>query len=116
VTGIGPRAVTRAVIQLRVPDVTRADSVSGGRIHRAADCAWSETGVTFNDEPAIDPTVLSTVGPVARGALAEFDVTAAVPADGTYCFAIASLSDDGADYGSREASTGRPVFVVTVAP
>ncbi len=116
VTGIGSRTVTRAAIQLRVPNANRAESDSGGRMHRAANCTWSETGVTFNNEPAMDAAVLSTVGPVARGALAEFDVTAAVPGDGTYCFAIDSQSDDGVDYNSREASTGRPVFVVTVAP
>ena len=116
VTGIGTRTVTRAAIQLRVPNTSRADSVSGGRIHRVGDCTWNESSVTFNTEPAIDAAVLSTVGAVAQGALAEFDVTAAVPGDGTYCFAIDSLSDDGVDYNSREASSGRPVFVVTVAP
>jgi hypothetical protein len=114
VTGIGSRTITRAAIQLRVPNINRADSVSGGRMHVADNCTWNEAGVTFDNEPAINAAVLSTVGPVARGALAEFDVTAAVPGDGTYCFAIDSQTEDGVDYNSREASAGRPVFVVTV--
>jgi hypothetical protein len=116
VTGIGSRTVTRAVIRLRVPNSNRADSDSGGRIHLAGNCTWNEASVTLNNEPAINPTVLSTVGPVAQGALAEFDVTAAVPGDGTYCFAIDSASDDGVDYNSREASSSPPQFVVTLAP
>ena len=85
-------------------------------MHLAGSCTWNETTVTLNNEPAIDAPVLSAVGPVAQGALVEFDVTAAVPGDGTYCFAIDSASDDGVDYNSREASSGRPQFVVTVAP
>jgi hypothetical protein len=116
VTGIGPRAITRAAIRLQTPDESAATSDSGGRIRAMSDCTWSELGVTFNNQPNVTGAVLSTVGSVGRNAVVEFAVTPAVPGDGTYCFVIDSASDDGVDYHSREAASGRPAFVVSVAP
>jgi hypothetical protein len=116
VTGIGAGPVTRALLRLTVPDVSRAESDSGGRIRRISDCAWVETAVTFDTQPALDGVPGPALGPVARDATVEFDVTSHVTADGTYCFAVTSDSSDGVDYNSREAATNRPQFVVEVGP
>jgi hypothetical protein len=118
VTGIAGRTVTGVTLRLRVPDRSRAESNSGGRVHRMTACEWSESTVTWNTRPPIDGLPGADVGAVARGELVTFDITAAIAAggDGTYCFALTSTSEDGVDYGSREASSGRPEVVVTTAP
>ena len=95
-------------LRLQVATVTNAQSVAGGSIHSLADCGWSETAVTFNNQPVITQPAIATLGAVAQGQGVEFDVTSAIPGDGTYCFAIDSLSTDGVDYNSREATTGKP--------
>src|SRR2546425_6713370 len=99
-----------------VANVLKADSNAGGRIHAITSCGWDERAVTWNTQPAIDGAVMSTVGPVARGATASFDVRAAVNRDGVYCLAIESPSTDDVQYNSREATAGRPELVVQVTP
>ena len=48
-----------------------------------------------------------------RGDIVDFDVTAVVSGDGTYCFALDSPSDNGVDYRSREAAAGGTQCIVT---
>ena len=52
---------------------------------------------------------------MAQGQTVDFDVTAAIPGDGTYCFALDTSSTDSAIYNSREGSSQRPAMVVQVA-
>ena len=72
--------------------------------------------MTWNTQPPIDGAALATLSAVAIGQVADFDVTAAIPGDGTYCFAIDTASTDSAIYNSREGSVQRPALVVQVAP
>jgi myo-inositol-hexaphosphate 3-phosphohydrolase len=115
VSGIGGRTVTSARLRLQAPDAKRADSDSGGRLHRISDCSWNELAVRWTAQPVIDGPPGPDIGPVDRGQTVEFDATAHVNADGIYCFALTSTSEDGVDYHSREATAGRPQFVVQVA-
>ena len=118
VSGTAGRSVTRAVLRLHAASSSGADSDSKGRAH-AASCAWTESTLsgTTQPQPAIDSAILSApAGTVAQGELVEFDVTGVVTGDGTYCVAIDTTSSDGVDYNSREASSGKPTVVVTVAP
>jgi len=96
--------------------VTNAQSVTGGGIHAITNCSWSETAMTWNTQPAIDGPPLATLGAVAIGQVADFDVTSAIPGDGVYCFAIDTTSTDSAIYNSREGAVQRPAVVVQVAP
>jgi hypothetical protein len=109
----GPPA--SAILTLTAPDVADAASVTGGRIRRIADCAWSETAVTFNTQPNLTSVgpLGPALGPVARRQMVQFDVTALIPGNGTFCFAITSDSSDGVDYNSREAAANRPELLVT---
>ena len=116
VRGVGSRRVTSADLRLQVANLLKAGSNVGGRIHAITGCGWDERAVTWNTQPAIDGAVMSTVGPVARGATASFDVRAAVNRDGVYCLAIESPSTDEVQYNSREATAGRPELVVQVTP
>ena len=116
VSGVGARAVSSAHLQLQVANTTNANSVTGGSIHKITSCAWSETTMTWNTQPAIDGPALATLGAVAIGQLADFDVTSAIPGDGTYCFAIDTVSTDSALYNSREGTGTRPALALQVVP
>ena len=70
--------------------------------------------LTWNSQPSIDGPVLAGTGPVTQGQRVEFDVTPAITADGVYCFALDSSSEDAAHYNSREAGAGRPAMAVLV--
>jgi hypothetical protein len=114
VTGVGTRQVLGAALRLTVANVSSAESVSGGRLFAISQCAWDELTMTWTTRPAIDGPLLGTLGAVARDQAVAFDVTAAVTGDGTYCFALTSLSADGVNYDSREAASGRPILEVVV--
>ena len=113
VSGVGARLVSSAHLKLQVSSATNANSVTGGSIHAITNCSWSETAMTWNTQPAIDGPALATLGAVAIGQVADFDVTAAIPGDGVYCFAVDTASTDSAIYNSRESSAVRPALLVT---
>jgi len=116
VSGVGAHLVTGAHLKLQVANVTNAGSVTGGSIHAITSCAWDEKTVTWATQPAIDGPALATLGAVAAGQVADFDVTSAIHGDGVYCFAIDTTSTDGVDYNSREGTGQHPALVVQVAP
>ena len=75
--------------------------------------AWSETGTTWNNQPAIDGATLGSFGSVSRNTWYELDVTQAVTGNGTYSLAVTSTNSDGAYYDSRETGSTAPQLVVT---
>src|SRR5881296_3709566 len=115
VSGVGTRRVSSAHLKLQVANVTNSSSVTGGSIHAISNCSWNETTMTWNTQPAIDGPALVTLGAVATGQIADFDVTPAIPGDGVYCFAIDTASTDSAIYNSREGSLQHPALVVQTA-
>ena len=114
VSGVGSRRVASARLQLQVANLLNAESVLGGTIHAITACGWDEHVLTWNSQPSIDGPVLAGTGPVTQGQRVEFDVTPAITADGVYCFALDSSSEDAAHYNSREAGAGRPAMAVLV--
>ena len=116
VSGVGSRTVTQALLHLTVGSSSGAASDSGGSIHQITDNGWSEATTNYDNRPAIDGPALATLGAVAVNQVVDFDVTAAVTGDGTYNFALDTLSTDGVQYRSRDASTGRPQLIVSLGP
>ena len=116
VSGVGASHVSSAHLKLQVASVTNSGSVAGGSIHAITNCSWNELTMTWNTQPAIDGPALATLGAVAAGQIADFDVTPAIPGDGVYCFAIDTASTDSAIYNSREGSLAHPAVLLTVAP
>jgi hypothetical protein len=112
VRGVDPAPVLGASLRLQVADDSGAPSDSGGRLHHISDCGWDERAMTYETRPVIDGLLLDEVGAVDDDEVVEFDVSAAVTGDGTYCFALDSLSSDGVEYASREALIGRPMLEV----
>ena len=97
-----------ARLRLQVVDA----SVFGGTIYSISNNTWSESTVTYNTRPVVDGPALSALGAVAMNDIVEFDVTAAIPGNGTYNFAIDSNNGDGVYYRSRETSSP-PQLVIT---
>ncbi|MBP2337660.1 hypothetical protein JOF41_003838 [Saccharothrix coeruleofusca] len=108
-----PGAVSGAKLRVHTDDVADAHSGAGGTFRATTDTTWSETGVTWNDQPAIDGTALGELGAVSRNAWHELDVTSYVTGNGTYSIGVTSTSTDGADYDSRETGATAPQLVVT---
>ncbi len=115
VTGL-TEAVTTAKLRLHVDDVSGAASNNGGTLKTMSNLTWSETGVTWNNQPAIDGTTVGSLGNVSRNTWYELDVTAAISGNGTFSFALTSPSSNGADYDSRESGTTAPQLIVTGTP
>ncbi len=73
---------------------------------------WTESGITWNNAPAIGGTPLDTVGSVADNTWVEYDVTGAVTGNGTFSFGLQSLSTNSLYLRSNEASDNHPMLVV----
>jgi hypothetical protein len=108
VTGL-TQPVTRAVLRIRT--TSKGGSDTGGVWRPITDTSWSETGVTWDNQPAIDGTRKATLGPVTKNKWYAIDVTSVVTGNGTYAFAGSSPSTDGAGFNSRESADG-PQLVI----
>jgi len=112
VTGISG-SVVNAKIRLKVTNA----SVDGGSIYPVSNkyagtsTEWLEDGINWNNAPLIPDTPLSSVGSVAIGAIVEFDVTAAIPGNGTYSFGMSNESSDDAHFISQEGAV-HPQLVI----
>ncbi|MGH7599582.1 MAG: DUF7594 domain-containing protein, partial [bacterium] len=99
--------------------VTTASN-SGGSVYSVSNnylgtsTPWTETGLKYNNAPAISGTALSTVGSVTVGQVVEFDVTAAIAGNGTISFGMKNSSSTSVYYSSKEGST-KPELVIQVS-
>jgi PKD repeat protein len=102
--------VTSAKLRLFVTD----PSGNGGSVYPVSS-SWTETGLTWNNQPALPASSIASLGPVAAGAWKEVDVTSAVSGTGQVSFALSGGTSDVAAYTSREGtSANRPQLVLTV--
>jgi len=107
--------VQRATLRLFASD----GSASGGSVFAVSnhyldtDTPWLETGLNWNNAPAIGDIPLATFpAPVANNTWIEFDVTAAITGDGAYSFALTSDTSNSLLINSREASENPPELVI----
>ncbi len=80
-----------------------------------ANNGWTETGVTWNNQPARIGNAVDDLGAIAVNSWAEFSVTPVVTGDDTVTFNLARTSSDAVHFASREANDPalRPQLVVT---
>ena len=113
-TGI-TASVQRAVLRLTVTD----PSVDGGSVYsvsndfRGTSTPWTESGLTWNNAPQFSGPALDGKGEVLSGQQIDFDVTAAVPGNGTVSFCIKSASNNTVKYSSKEGGHP-PVLLLTL--
>jgi PKD repeat protein len=104
--------LTSAVLSAKLRVYCADAGPSGGRVY-AAPTTWTETGITWNNRPALPPTSLATFGSVAVDQWYELDVSQAVTGPGQFAFAIVGLHSNAVLYSSREG-THPPELVVTL--
>jgi hypothetical protein len=111
VTGVtGP--VTSAKLRLFVTD----PSVDGGSVFTVG-TGWTETGLTFNNAPAIGGSPVGSAGATALGTYVEITLNpGTITGNGTYALALRSASTNNQVYSSREAGANPPQLVVTFGP
>ena len=102
----GPVASVK--LRLYVTDASPA----GGRVY-TADSGWTETGIKWSNAPAIAGSPLTSGGSGTVGTWAEFDLSGAVTANGTYTFALTTTSLNSVIYSSREGAQP-PELVITL--
>ena len=99
--------VTSAVLR-----VFATSSSGDGPIFYAADPAWTEDTITWNNRTARTSDVLGETGAVSSGNWIEIDVTGVVTGNGVYSFSLATDSTDGTDMSSRDGANP-PELVLT---
>ena len=106
VSGISGTVVS-AILRLWVSDT----SVDYGELGSVSS-SWTETGLTWNNQPGIPMNPLPVTGP--ENGYVTIDVTSEITASGIYSFDIQSQSTDLAAFSSREATTSehRPLLTI----
>ncbi len=95
VQGTGPVSSAR----LRV--FVETENTTGFQVHSVADTSWTESGLNYNNAPALGP-VVSSSGPVAANSWYSIDVSSLVSDEGVVGFALTSLSSSSTNYSSKE--------------
>jgi parallel beta-helix repeat protein len=91
-----------------------SSSNTGFHVHAAADTAWTESTITYENAPAFDAAVTSS-GAFASGAYVELDVTSLIAGDGTYTLVLTATGETGLSLASSE-TTNAPQLVIETAP
>jgi PKD repeat protein len=104
-----PSTVTSAVVRMYVTDA----SPSAGDLY-LVDNAWSETGVTWSNQPTPGASPVALGGPAVAGSWHEWDVTSAFSgvAAGSFSFTLVGNSGNSAFFSSREGANP-PQLVIT---
>jgi len=103
-------SVQSAKLRLFVTDGT----TNGPKIYATASNDWSETGLTWSNQPGPAGSALGDTASASAGVWVEYDVTAAVQGNGTFSFELIPDSSNGLDVYAREGSQP-PQLVVTPA-
>ncbi len=103
-----PATPTSAKVRLFVTD----SSNQTGSLYRTADATWSETGITWNNRPAITGVALSASKSAPLNQWVEFDVTPVVSASGEYSFVLTNAGTNLVAFSSRQGANA-PQLVVS---
>ena len=104
----------RAACRTRSCASTTTTARSDGPAVYLTNTSWSETAVTWNTRPARTSAATDDKGAIPVNTWVEYDVTPFVTGNGTYSFNLATTSNDGIDFYSRENGTLQPELVLTV--
>jgi hypothetical protein len=107
------QGLTRPIASVSLIVRTKVGAVQGASAFAVTN-GWTETGITWFNQPLANGTPLATSGPSAVGETATFDVTSAILGNGTYSFAIVGAAGDTASFAAREAfASDRPELRIT---
>jgi parallel beta-helix repeat protein len=106
---------TTGTIQSAILRVYSTSSTVDGPTVYATTNNWTETGITWNTQPARTSSGLDDKGTISTGAWIEYNVTAQVTGNGTYSFVLVPTSTDAISFSSREGAQP-PQLILTIAP
>jgi hypothetical protein len=98
----------------RLDIYSNAVSTTGVQVSSAGN-GWTETGITWNNAPAVGPA-LATVSPLTANTTAGADVSSVVTGNGTYTFVVTTTSTTGKTFASREVAAHPPTLVLDTSP
>lgn len=116
VTGVSGM-IQSATLRLYVTD----GSNDGGTVYlvsnayRNSSTPWQESGITWNNAPAISGAPLAAATNAAAGTWVEYDVTSAVAGNSTYSFGMSSASTNSIYFSSKEAAFPPELVITTGA-
>jgi hypothetical protein len=105
--------ISTATLRLHVTDRPGAASNDGGIWTLMSETGWSETAMTWEDQPAISGPTVADIGHVSPGSWIEIDLTGAITGNGTYSIGGLSTSNNGADFDSRESGFAPQLLITT---
>jgi hypothetical protein len=109
VQGLTGRTVTRALLRI----YANGSSSAGFQLYGVPYSGWSETGLTFNNMPALG-SALGASGAHNHAVWVTVDVTGYITGSGGYTLALVTSSTKAVGYPSREAATNAPQLVLEV--
>jgi hypothetical protein len=104
--------VQRATLRLWVRGNQDNGTKDGPEV-RTTSTDWTETGITWNTQPAPASSVLDNTERLERSTWVEYDVTRAVSGDGSVAFVLLPESRDGVSFASREGDH-QPELVIAI--
>ncbi len=107
---IAGRAVTKAILQLKV-----VDSSSATQYLKTSSSGWDETTINYSNRPILG-NVVSTVNGGKSGNWISIDVTSFVNNNRGLIVTLGmdSIASNGLDFSSKEASSDRPQLIVNI--
>lgn len=107
-------SIQTAKLRLFVQGTTDSGTVDGPAVY-STDTGWSETGITWATRPSRTSAATDDKGALNSGTWVEYDVKSLLGGNGIRSFVLATDSNDGINFDSREASDPlhRPKLVVT---
>jgi len=110
-----PGGISSADIGLaRVRLYVRSVAAAGALEVRPVTDSWTESGITWTNRPAKSGGRDKKTS-IATNSFVDFDVTPFVTGNVPVAFVIATGSNDGVDFNSREASTNKPQLIITTS-
>ena len=101
-------AIASAHLQLYVVN----NSGSGPKFIGSTDTSWTESTVTWDNQPPADGASLGTVNASQNGWV-DLELTGSVAQNQTFTLAIIQSAADGVQFKSKEGVTNRPRLLIT---
>ena len=101
---------TKATLRIHA----NTSSNAGLGVREVTNNSWTETGLTYNNQPGFVAASGPNSSPFGGGSDVEVDVSSLVTGNGTYNLALIGLSSTAVSYASRITSTP-PTLVIEEA-
>lgn len=110
---IPPGTVSLARLSIK----TNQSQINGiSSVRRSSTTSWTETGLTWNNEPAYDATSLGTIGTNTSDTRTYLVVTSTVTGVGVYAFVLVTTGTTSAEYKAKESLAGYEAQLEVTTP